>query len=138
MSIIHSFQGVEGGWDWEGVPILGYGPARPGVTVRRFISRRDGSHNMEIRYFEIEPGATTNFESHNYEHAVLILRGRGTVRLGEQIHPIKFGDAVFVSADEIHQFRASDDDTLGLMCAVLDKDLRVTVHGEQHLTKYAE
>ena len=138
MSIIHTFQGVEGGWDWEGVPVLGYGPERPGVTVRRFISRRDGSHNMEVRYFEIEPGATTNFESHNYEHAVLILRGRGTVRLGEQIHPIKFGDAVFVSSDEIHQFRAAEDDTLGLMCAVLDKDLRVTVHGEQQLTKYAE
>ena len=138
MSIIHSFQGVDGGWDWEGVPILGYGPERPGVTVRRFISRRDGSHNMEIRYFEIEPGATTNFESHNYEHAVLILRGRGTVRLGEQFHPIKFGDVIFVSVDEIHQFLAADDEPLGFMCAVLDKELRVTVHGEQTLTKLPE
>jgi quercetin dioxygenase-like cupin family protein len=138
MSIIHAFQGVDGGWDWEGVSVLGYGPERPGVTVRRFISRRDGSNNLEVRYFEVEPGATTNFESHNYEHAVLILRGRGTVRLGEQLRPIKFGDAVFVSADEIHQFRAADDETLGLLCAVLDKDLRVTVHGEQHLTKYPE
>jgi quercetin dioxygenase-like cupin family protein len=138
MSVIHSFQGINGGWDWDGVPVLSYGPERPGVTVRRFISRRDGSNNLEVRYFEVEPGATTNFESHNYEHAVLILRGRGTVRLGEQIHPIKFGDAIFVSSDEIHQFRAADDETLGLLCAVLDKDLRVTVHGEQHLTKYPE
>ncbi len=138
MSIIHAFQGVNGGWDWDGVPVLSYGPERPGVTVQRFISRRDKSSNLEIRYFELEPGATSNFESHNYEHAVLILRGRGTVRLGEQIHPIKFGDAIFVSADEIHQFLAADDETLGFMCAVLDKDLRVTVHGEQNLTKFPE
>jgi quercetin dioxygenase-like cupin family protein len=138
MSIIHSFQGVEGGWDWEGVPVLGYGPERPGVTVQRFISRRDKSNNLELRYFELEPGAVSNFESHNYEHAVLILRGRGTVRLGEQTHPIKFGDVIFVSSDEIHQFLAAADESLGFMCAVLDKDLRVTVHGEQHLTKYPE
>jgi quercetin dioxygenase-like cupin family protein len=138
MSIIHSFQGVNGGWDWDGVPVLSYGTERPGVTVQRFISRRDKSNNLELRYFELEPGTTSNHESHNYEHAVLILRGRGTVRLGEQLRPIKFGDAVFVSADEIHQFRAADDETLGLLCAVLDKDLRVTVHGEQHLTKYPD
>ena len=138
MSVIHSFKGVDGGWDWEGVPVLSYGPERPGVTVQRFISRRDKSNNLELRYFELEPGAVSNFESHNYEHAVLVLRGRGTVRLGEQLHPIKFGDVIFVSADEIHQFLAAADEPLGFMCAVLDKELRVTVHGEQHLTKYPE
>jgi quercetin dioxygenase-like cupin family protein len=106
--------------------------------VQRFISRRDKSNNLELRYFELEPGAVSNFESHNYEHAVLVLRGRGTVRLGEQHHLINFGDVIFVSADEIHQFLAAADEPLGFMCAVLDKELRVTVHGEQHLTKYPE
>ena len=138
MSVIHAFNGAGGGWSWEGVPVLSYGPERPGVTVQRFISRRDGSHNLEVRYFELEPGATSNFESHNYEHAVLILRGRGTVRLGDQLHPITFGDTLFVTSDDIHQFRAADDEILGFMCAVLDKELRVQVHGEQILTKYPE
>jgi quercetin dioxygenase-like cupin family protein len=133
MSVIHHFQGVEGGWDWEGVPVLSYGPERPGVTVRRFISRRDRSNNLEVRYFELEPGAVSNFEDHNYEHAVLVLRGHGTLHLDGVDHPIQFGDAIFVGADAIHQFRAASDDTLGFMCAVLDKELRVTVHGEQHL-----
>jgi quercetin dioxygenase-like cupin family protein len=138
MSVIHSFKGVDGGWVWDGVPVLSYGPERPGVTVQRFISRRDKSNNLELRYFELEPGRTSNFESHNYEHAVLVLRGRGTVRLGEELYPIKFGDVIFVSSDEVHQFLAAADESLGFMCAVLDKDLRVTVHGEQHLTKYPE
>jgi quercetin dioxygenase-like cupin family protein len=136
MGIIHAFKGTEGGWDWEGVPVKDYGPERPGVTVRRFISRRDGSNNLEVRYFELEPGATSNFESHNYEHAVLVLRGRGTIRLGEDVHPIQFGDAIFVESDEIHQFRAAEDEKLGFLCAVLDKALRETVQGEQRLVKY--
>jgi quercetin dioxygenase-like cupin family protein len=135
MSVIHSFKGTDGNWDWEGVPVLGYGPERPGVTVRRFISKRDASHNLEVRYFELEPGAVSNHESHNYEHAVLILRGRGSARLGDQDHPIAFGDAVFVSSDEVHQFRADAGETLGFMCAVLDPQLRPAVHGEQRLVK---
>jgi quercetin dioxygenase-like cupin family protein len=136
MSVIHRYRGSGGSWDWEGVPVQDYGPERPGVTVRRFVSRQDGSYNIEARYFELEPGATSNFESHNYEHAVLVLRGHGSIRLGEEVYPIHFGDAIFVESDQIHQFRAADDDVLGFLCTVLDKELRVTVHGEQHLTKY--
>jgi quercetin dioxygenase-like cupin family protein len=115
-----------------------YGPQKPGVAVRRFISRRDGSNNLEVRYFELEPGATSNYENHNYEHAVLILRGCGSVRLGDSVLPIRFGDAIFVAPDEIHQFRADNGETLGFICAVLDKQLRPMVHGEQHLIQYAE
>jgi quercetin dioxygenase-like cupin family protein len=138
MSVIHHYCGSDGSWDWEGVPMHDYGPERPGVTVRRFISRQDGSNNLEARYFELQPGATSNHEKHNYEHAVLVLRGRGTVCLGEEVYPIQFGDAIFVASEEIHQFRAAEDAKLGFLCAVLDRELRVTVHGEQHLTKYPE
>jgi quercetin dioxygenase-like cupin family protein len=136
MSVIHKFTGADGGWDWDGVPELSYGPQRPGVTVRRFISRRDKSNNLEVRYFELDPGSVSNFESHNYEHAVLVLRGRGVIHLDGEDHPIQFGDAIFVDSDAVHQFRAADDETLGFMCAVLDKELRPTIHGEQHLQMY--
>jgi quercetin dioxygenase-like cupin family protein len=136
MGTIHHFTGRDGGWSWDGVPAQDYGAARPGVSVQRFISRRDDSNNLELRYFELQPGAHTNWERHNYEHAVLILRGHGVVRLGEDLFPISFGDAVFVPADEVHEFIAADDDCLGIMCTVLDKDLRVTVHGEQTLQMF--
>ena len=136
MGVIHHFTGGNGAWDWEGVPVLDYGAARPNVTVQRFISRRDKSHNMELRYFELGPGACSNWEKHNYEHAVLVLRGKGIVRLGEEDYPISFGDAIFVPSDEVHMFQAAPGEPLGFMCAVLDKDLRVSVHGEQTLEQY--
>jgi quercetin dioxygenase-like cupin family protein len=136
MGVIHRFTGREGGWDWDGVPVQEYGAARPGVTVRRFISRADNSNNMEVRYFEMEPGASTSCERHSYEHSVLILRGRGTARLGDEVITVAFGDAVFVPVNEIHQFRASEGETLGILCAVLDKDVRPLVHGEQTITHF--
>ena len=136
MGTIHRFQGRDKGWAWEGVPIGNYGEARPGVTVQRFISRQDNSNNMEIRYFEIQPKACSNFEKHNYEHAVLVLRGSGTVQLGEEVHEIRCGDAIFIESDDIHRFVAGPDGPLGFMCAVLDKELRFSVHGEQDLVMF--
>jgi len=41
---------------------------------------------------------------------------------------------IYVEPDEIHYFQASADEALGFLCAVLDKDLRVSAHGEQRLT----
>lgn len=136
MGTIHRFQGKDGGWAWDGVPLRDYGAARPGVSVQRFISRQDDSKNMEIRYFELQPGMCSNFEKHNYEHAVLILRGKGTVQIGEEIHEIGFGDAVFLESYDVHRFVAGSEGPLGFMCAVLDKELRFTVHGEQDLIMY--
>jgi quercetin dioxygenase-like cupin family protein len=136
MGIIHRFKGINGNWDWEGVPLEGYGSESPDATVRRFISRLDGSSNIEMRYFELQSGAHSNLERHNYEHGVLILRGQGTVRLGTETFPVRFGDTIYIPPNEIHQFRAGDD-VLGFMCVVLDPELRAAVHGEQDLTRYS-
>lgn len=136
MGTIHRFQGTNGNWAWEGVPEKDYGASRPGVTVQRFISRQDDSRNMEIRYFELKAGSSSNFEKHNYEHAVLVLRGKGSVQIGEEIHEIGFGDAIFVESDDVHRFIAGDEGPLGFICAVLDKELRFKVHGGQDLVIY--
>lgn len=128
MSIIHRFRGKNGGWDWEGVPIE---QIKHGLTARRFISRADGSKNLELRYFELEPGASSNYEQHNYEHAVLVLRGRGAVILGEDVSYVQVGDAIFIEPDEKHQFQASMEEPFGFLCTVLDSELRVAVHGDQ-------
>ena len=127
MSIIHRFKGNHKTWDWEGVPVE---DIAPGVTARRFISRRDGSDHLELRYFELQPGASSHYEAHNYEHAVLVLRGRGEVTLGNETSAVAKGDAVFVPADEKHQFRASLGDIFGFLCAVLDPEFRKGVYGD--------
>ncbi len=133
MGTIHRFQGKDGGWDWDGVTC---NQLQSGVSAQRFISRQDDSNNMELRYFEFEPGARSNYEQHNYEHAVLVLRGRGVVLLGEEVFTVRFGDAIFVESNEIHQFRAVEDELFGVLCTVLDKELRVPVHGEQTLVMF--
>ena len=131
MGVIHHFKGSKGAWDWEGVPVHDYGNELPGVTVRRFISRQDGSSKIEMRYFELKPGANSNLETHNYDHAVLILRGNGSVRMGNKTFPVKAGDALFVPANEIHQFKADSNKAFGFLCTIIDKGLHESVYGNK-------
>jgi quercetin dioxygenase-like cupin family protein len=49
----------------------------------------------------------------------VVLRGVGEVRLGEAVHTVGFGDTVYVSPNEPHQFRnASATEPFGFLCVV--------------------
>ncbi len=72
----------------------------------------------ELRYFEIAPGGYSTLERHAHTHAVLILRGRGTVRIGDETHAIAERDLVTIDPLTWHQFQADADEALGFLCLV--------------------
>jgi quercetin dioxygenase-like cupin family protein len=77
------------------------------------------STRFHVRYFEIAPGGFTSLERHQHEHVVVVLRGRGHVQLGGQVHVVGYGDTVYVAPQESHQFRnASADEPFGFLCIV--------------------
>jgi len=50
-----------------------------GVHVRWLISKDDGAQNFAMRHFEVEPGGKTPYHSHDWEHEVFVLEGKGIV-----------------------------------------------------------
>lgn len=74
--------------------------------------------NMQTRYFEVEPGGYTSLEHHRHPHSVVIIRGTGTVVLGNETHPIHLNDIVFISPETLHQFHADRGEPLGFICIV--------------------
>jgi ribulose-bisphosphate carboxylase large chain len=89
--------------------------------VLRSVLVGDGGERtaFHLRYFEIGPGGFTTLEHHEHEHAVVVLRGRGAVRLGEAVHPLAFGDAVYVAPHEVHQLHnPSASEPFGFLCLV--------------------
>ena len=49
----------------------------------------------------------------------MVLRGRGEVALGGEVHALSFGDTVYVAPHEVHQFRnVSGDEPFGFLCIV--------------------
>jgi ribulose-bisphosphate carboxylase large chain len=74
---------------------------------------------FHVRYFEVAPGGFTTLERHAHEHVVVVLRGRGEVRLGGDVHALDFGDTVYVAPGEVHQFRnPSASEPFGFLCLV--------------------
>jgi quercetin dioxygenase-like cupin family protein len=83
-----------------------------GCTVRWLVGKNDAAPNFAMRQFEVAPGGHTPKHFHDYEHEVFVLEGEGVVIEGENEHPIKSGDVVYVVPNELHQFRNTSDTPL--------------------------
>jgi len=89
-----------------------------GVTVRWLIGANDGANNFHMRLFELQPGASTPWHQHLWEHEVFVLDGEGTVKGESGEHPIKSGSVVFVAPNEWHQFSANPEKPLKFLCLI--------------------
>lgn len=134
------------GYRWDGVPDLPYkvtggepdgktdgatGGRSRDVKRRPLIGNGGESPRFHLRYFEVGPGDATTLERHEHEHVVVGFRGVGEVRLGEETHPVRFGDVVYVSPNEKHQFRCDGGEPFGFLCIVnAERDRPVDLSGE--------
>jgi len=112
-----------GAFRWEGVPVTAYKPDPAlfkDVTRQTIVGEGAGEEAGAIvtRYFEVQPGGYSTLERHAHRHTVIVLRGRGTVRLGERTHDIAPFDAVYVAPHTVHQFCATGAEALGFLCVV--------------------
>ena len=91
----------------------------PGVTKREVVNKDDGAPNFCMRVFELEPGASTPFHDHSWEHEVYVLEGNGVAvdkNRGET--PVSVDSVVFVPGDETHCFKNNSDKTLRFICVI--------------------
>ena len=90
----------------------------PGVVKREVINADDGAPNFCMRVFEVEPGKSTPHHSHQWEHEVFVLSGRGVV-VGEQGETqIARDSVVFVPPDERHRFVNNGSEVLRFICVI--------------------
>ncbi|MFH1195038.1 MAG: cupin domain-containing protein [bacterium] len=70
------------------------------------ISRNDGTPNMSLRVFTVNPGGHTPFHHHDYEQLNYIVDGEGILinEKGEEI-PLVKGDFALVLPNEKHQYK---------------------------------
>lgn len=90
----------------------------PGVLRRVVIGPEHGAPHFVMRVFELQPGSSTPFHSHWWEHEVFVLSGKGVARSGGVETPIGEGTAVFVEPDEEHCFTNTGDGILRVICLI--------------------
>jgi len=126
MSSVRRFNADPAGdYRWDAVELLRYKEegSAPFKDITRQVLFSPPDQAAELRYFEIAPGGYSTLERHRHTHAVLILRGRGTVRIGTETQPIGERDLVTVDPLVWHQFHAAADSALGFLCLVAkDRD----------------
>lgn len=105
---------------WEGVEVRPYnaeGTHFSGVTRQVLFEGGDGLA-CQLRYFEVAPGGWSSLERHHHAHAVMVVRGRARVLIGDRIVEAGTNDLVRVPPLTWHQFQAGDDAPLGFLCMV--------------------
>ena len=90
----------------------------PGVLRRVVVGADQGAPNFVMRVFEVEPGSSTPFHSHWWEHEVFVLSGKGVAKGKENERPLAEGTAVFVEPDEQHCFTNTGKDVMRIICVV--------------------
>lgn len=110
-------------YQWDGVARKEYkdeGSCYKGVHRYSLLGEAEDEQalNFQTRYFEVESGGYTSFEYHRHPHSVVIIRGSGTVILGDSLHDLSLHDVVFIAPDTLHQFHADKGDPLGFICIV--------------------
>lgn len=108
---------------WDAVAVRAYKDSADlfrNVTRQTLLGTRsdEAALKFETRYFEVGAGGYSSLEHHEHPHAVIVLRGRGEVLLGNRVEPIAPLDCVYVAPNAVHQFRATGEEPLGFVCVV--------------------
>ena len=108
---------------WRGIGVKQYraddAPCKD-VTRQTLLGEGDDETDLSFltRYFEIQPNGYSTLERHRHPHAVVIIRGRGRVQLGERTYEVAPHDCVYIAPGAFHQFHAAADEPLGFLCMV--------------------
>lgn len=111
------------GYRWDSVSRREYkeeGASYEGVHRYTLLGEEGGGEalNFQTRYFEVASGGHTSLERHRHPHSVVVIRGRGSVVLGNGLHELELHDVVYVSPGTLHQFLADRGEPLGFLCVV--------------------
>ena len=93
-------------------------PGAKAVKFQSLLDDRCGAPNFAMRRFVIAAGGHTPQHSHDWEHEVYIVRGRGQLVTDEGEAALCADCAAFVPPGQMHQFSAAADEGMEMICMV--------------------
>jgi quercetin dioxygenase-like cupin family protein len=90
-----------------------------GVVKKILIGVEDGSLDIIMRLFRVEPGGHTPRHTHPYPHIVKWISGKGIIvdDMGGE-NELEVGMSAFIPGNEEHQFRNPYDEDCSFLCII--------------------
>ncbi|TRO52091.1 cupin domain-containing protein [Candidatus Bathyarchaeota archaeon] len=88
------------------------------TKIRWLINDKQGAPNFAMRRFEIEPGGSTPYHTHPWEHEVYVLEGDAVAVSKKGENEIGPGSVVLVEPNEEHNFVNTGDKKLVFLCMI--------------------
>ncbi len=89
-----------------------------GVVKQVMLGPEDGTPNFTMRRFTVEPGGYTFYHTHNFEHEVYVLAGKGVARSDSGETEIIADTVVLVKPNDVHQFVNTGEESLIFLCII--------------------
>ena len=89
-----------------------------GLQKRVVIGPKQGAPTFVMRIFDLRPGVSTPYHSHDWEHEVFVVSGSGVVTDEKGETSLEATDAVLVAPLEMHSFKNTGQATFRFMCLV--------------------
>ena len=88
------------------------------VEMKILLGSDEGAPNFVMREFAIERGGHTAYHTHEWEHEVYVLDGKGAIKQGDKEYPVKKGSFALIKPNEEHQFLNKGDGVFRFICVV--------------------
>ena len=109
---------------WDKIQQIDYKPISDGQTptfnnvMRQNIFEGSEHVPFDIRYFECEKDGFSALEKHDHVHVVIVLRGKGVIIVGKEIHEVCPYDLIVIPAWAEHQLINTGEEPFGFLCTV--------------------
>lgn len=100
------------------------------TTIQVLISAQEGPH-FAMRRFVIQPGGGMPLHTNTVEHEQYVLKGGARVQIGEKVHQVRPGDAVFIPAGIPHSYLNDGAENFEFLCMIpnLPDEIRLVEAG---------
>ena len=97
----------------------------PGLEHQTLAGRRDGLNNFEIWRQTIDAGAATPVHRHACEEVIVVLKGEGVCRCGDDEFKFAEDDTVLIPPNVLHQICNTGDSELYIMATLAMAPVKV-------------
>jgi quercetin dioxygenase-like cupin family protein len=88
------------------------------VARANVIGPDQGWKDYTLRVFRVGPNGFSPHHQHDWEHINYVIKGKGTLTIGEQTFELAQGDFAFVPPNSKHQFKNPYDGEFEFICIV--------------------